>query len=218
MSKSRDMLLLVAGLTLCFSSAGATVAKRANLTQPVYSAGTVFIYSNGAVEKLISKGKSGFIIEDMRKRRYKRDLNFTISNLEYSSLHSAYQQTVLSGAPDAIFPLKNSRNSSFVLLRKKQNGDKQQRSWACKPATEKKIAILGSSRSVFMVSCSRNAWKRYLVTKEEIDYYYDPKTAWVVKTVQRKKGKKRTKELVAVLSPGKVSAKSITRIVKKLKR
>lgn len=217
MSKSKDMLLLAAGLTLCFSIAEATATKRANLPQPVYSIGTVFIYSNGAVEKLINKGNNEFIIEDMRKRLYKRDLNFTITNLEYTSLYSGYQQTILSGTPDSIFPLTNSRDSSFVLLRKKGNGKKLQRSWACRPATEKKIKILGDSIPVFKVSCSRNAWKRYLVTKEEIDYYYDPKTAWVVKTVKRKKGKKRTKKLVAVLSPEKVSAKAITRIVKKLK-
>ncbi|MEJ1376493.1 MAG: hypothetical protein RPU32_00730 [Candidatus Sedimenticola sp. (ex Thyasira tokunagai)] len=218
MATGRHTLSLLMATLLCWVTPQASSAARSALSQPNYSVDTVFIYSNGQVEKLLEKNDSWYLLEDMRKRRYKRDINFTIPTLEYRSLTSSYLQSVSNGDPDTLFPLDQSKHSSFTVIKKRANGDEFTRNWSCSSVENSTIKAMGKSTHTFKTTCSRNSWsKQFLVLKEQVDFYYDPKKSWVVKTISHKSGKSRTKQLIAVLPPGQATPLNIMRIVRKLR-
>lgn len=215
--KRRVQALIGLFLSSILPSAWAAI-DHIELPQPDFAQGSVFIYSDGHVEKLIQKGDSWYIVEDMRKRRYKKDLNFTLPPLEYQSLSSSYQQQVNSGDPSVIFPLDQSRPSGFSLKKDRPGKRQSILSWSCTQATQVKLKVMGKKQDLYKTRCSRIKWKKYYEVKEIRDLYYDPKSAWVVKTITRKKGKKRVRKLVSVLPPEKATTKAITKQLKKLKK
>ena len=69
--------------------------------------GTVALYSDGKVEKLVSAGEEGLRWEDDRKRQYLRSRNPAVPVLERRDFLSGrgYRQIVSSGNPDALLEL-----------------------------------------------------------------------------------------------------------------
>jgi len=206
---------IILGAALISAAAGTppTVPR-----QPMYAPGSVFIYSDGKVEKLIEKGDGWYLVEDMRKRRYRRDLNFTLPPLAYDSPTSSYRQRLNSGNPDAIFPLDQSQPTGFSLKKEKRGKRQTIHTWSCNKAEPTRLNIMGEQAPVYRIRCTRYKWKKVYEVKEEHDLYFDPESAWVVKRVIRKNGAERTSTLVSVLPPEKATAKAIIRQLKKLKR
>ncbi|MES9901517.1 MAG: hypothetical protein ABW168_02400 [Sedimenticola sp.] len=212
--KADKNTLLLATAALCWALPQAAGAARHELSQTQYPVDTVFIYSTGQVEKLLEKGSSWYVIEDMRKRRYKRDLNFTIPPLEYSSLTSSYRQFISDGDPDSLLQPDQTKYSSFTVTRNKSDGKTLKRSWSCSPLEDGKVRVMGKKTKVITTTCSRYLWTKL---KERMEYQFDQKTGWLVKSVNHYNGKRRVKRLVAVLPPEKATPVNIMRIVRKLR-
>ncbi len=207
---NRAALALCLLAMLCWGTSQAA----STFPAPNYPVETVFIYSNGSVEKLLEKSDSWFLVEDMRKRRFKKEFNFTVPSLEFQGLTSGYRQLVSSGDPDALLPLGQKKHSSFVANRTRDDGSQLKQNWTCSPMTSERIQLLGQPTPVFRTECKRRKW---IYLREEIELYYDPKSAWLVKTIRHKRGVSRTKELVAVLAPERATPLNIMRIMRKLR-
>ena len=218
----RKPILLILLLLLAFlCSVASAKTTRPDFKQPGFLVGTVFIYSDGDVEKLIDQRRNWVVIETMRKQRYKNDLNFVIPTLEKSTLTYSYQQRVIKGNPDRLFPLDKSRSVDFVLQRKRDNGKQRERSWSCAPATRQSIEVLKTVKPVYKVSCDHIGFSKNGKSgekRESFDYYYDPSLSWVVKRVRYKKGKESARQLMYILPPDKATPRKITRLLKKIRR
>lgn len=212
-------LSMLAG-TLLISLAG-EVHARSVLTLPKYEVGSVFIYSDGHVEKLVRKLRDSYVVEDMRKRRYRRDMNFTIPPLEYTSFDNAYRQQVISGDPSAILPLERSRRSTFQVKRERNNGETRVSEWSCGQAQPLQTKVMRQSLQVIHVACrriSRNIFKGKTRLRETVEYDYDPATGWVVKRVRTSGFESRSRTLLAVLPPKKATVGAISRELRKTRR
>ncbi|MES9897432.1 MAG: hypothetical protein ABW148_00220 [Sedimenticola sp.] len=219
MISSKQALLLLMMAAPCWAAPQeVSTATRLAPTQPYYPVDTIFIYSDGQVEKLLEKGGSWYVVEDMRKRRYKRDINFAIPTLEYQSLTSNYRQLISSGDPDSLFHPSNPKSSSFTVIRSRSDGSELKRNWSCLPPENSKIMVMGKPAKALKTTCSRHSWSRLSYNlKEQVELYYDTENAWVVKTVSHKRGKQRTRRLMAVLPPDEAKPLTIMRIVRKIR-
>lgn len=184
--------------------------------------GSVVMYSDGKVEKLLAVEGSRMIWEDDRKRRYVRSSNPILPLLEkhYFLSGRSYTQTLEKGDPNAIFDLPVGRALEFSVVRRKSNGEKSTRNFECKRLGKKKRKVLGKRRTLDRFVCERftydrKTWVRLLKRKHEFLYSRD--LGLIVDSRTETSKRRWRAKLVDIVSPSRASYKRLSRKVRELR-
>lgn len=184
--------------------------------------GTVAIYSDGRVEKLLSTDDTGRLWEDQRKRLYKKSHLPFIPILSYQKFpdrHQGYRQRVIFGKPETLKPFGTEDSVSFELI-KKSDASTGKKYWQCRYLGEGRYKLDSKRYKTHNYSCVRSVLFKETVykTKETIELRYSPTLQLIV---DRKRvssnGKKKRVTLIQVLKPKKATAKRIARTLYKLR-
>jgi len=183
--------------------------------------GSVVIYSNGQVEKLLESNSQWSLWEDARKRVYRRSNLPVLPVLEYrrfSFPESGYTQTVRSGNPNAIKPYGESNEVDFSIARVDVLKGPSEKHWTCEYLGLSTFKYRKENLQTVEYRCQRFSRGGYSPDKlkEDLRFSYSPKLGLIVnKDRVNAKGRHSNVSLVRVLSPEKATAKRISRIVYK---
>lgn len=184
--------------------------------------GSVVMYSDGRVEKLLSREDGKLLWEDDRKRRYLRSENPIMPVLERRDFLSAkgYVQTLRSGDPDSISVRPSGDRVEFSVVRERASGTPSIRTWECTRHAAPRDKVLGEMRELDVYRCERfvyhrKTWQRQFRESREFSYSRD--LGLIVK-MHRKTTKKESKwRLSSVVTPDKATYKQLSRKVRKLR-
>jgi hypothetical protein len=183
--------------------------------------GTIALYSDGKVEKLIAKEERGLRWEDDRKRQFLRSRNPAIPVLESRHLISGnfYFQEVHSGNPDSIRGLPPGTSVEFTMIRHR-NGGVRMRHWECAYLGSARGEVLGQMRSLDRYRCERFAIHKKLHNRsfrEQREFSYSPELGVTVDLERKTRKRTRTRRLVALFPPGEADYKTLSRAVRKIR-
>ena len=184
--------------------------------------GSVAIYSDGRVEKLLEKNSEWSLWQDQRKRLYKRSVLPFLPDLSYQKFpdpSKGFSHTIFFGNPENLIPYGRADVVDFELI-KKTSRSSGKKYWQCSFDGEGKFTLGKKRIKTMNYDCVR--WVLYKETvpktKETIRLKYSPKLGLVVDRKRRdSKGKKERVKLVKVLKPKKATAKRISRAVYKIR-
>jgi len=184
--------------------------------------GTVALYSDGNVEKLLADEKDGLRWEDDRKRQHLRSKNPAIPVLERRDFLSGtgYHQAVSSGDPDALRKLPPGTPVEFSVIRSGFSGERSKRNWECSYLGRVRQDVLGTERMLDRYSCERFAIHRKLHNRsfrERRDFTYSHDLGVVVDLDRKTRKKSSSRRLVALFPPGKADYKTLSRAVRKIR-
>jgi hypothetical protein len=184
--------------------------------------GTVALYSDGKVEKLLSAGEEGLRWEDDRKRQYLRSRNPAVPVLERRDFLSGrgYRQVVSGGNPDALRALPPGTPVEFSVIRSRFGGERSKRSWECSHLGRVRQDVLGTERELDRYSCERFVIHRKFHNRsfrERRDFTYSPELAVVVELDRKTRKTSGSRRLVALFPPGKADYKTVSRAVRKIR-
>ncbi len=213
MNKLRNLSYLTAFCTWMLAASAATAAV------PV---GSVALYSNGQVEKLLSVDGDEYLWEDDRKRLYLRSANPVIPVLMRRNFLSrkGYEQVVVSGRPDSILSLPVGTPVEFAVRRTKAGGEQSRRDWKCVRTNTRTAKVLGAQRRVDDYTCERFIIHRkfwHPVVKERQEFSYSPDLALMTKMKRTRGEKTRRWRLAKLIAPEKASYKRVSSQVRKLR-
>ena len=184
--------------------------------------GSVVLYSDGRVEKLLSREDDRLLWEDDRKRRILRAENPIVPDLERTAFLSGkgYTQTVTGGNPDAIRARPKGDRFEFTVNRVRHNGNSSARRWECIRLDTVKKKVLGVMRDLESYACERfiyhrKTWQRQF--RESRDFLFSPDLGLVVEMNRKTRKKSSAWELVAVLPPHKTGYKRLSKKVRRLR-
>ncbi len=195
------------------------------ISAPVLSAvpvGSVALYSDGKVEKLLANENGLLTWEDDRKRIYVRSGNPILPVLERRDFLSgkSYRQTLNSGEPDAILTRPPGTRVEFSVMRLKNTGENSKRTWECvlEGRAQKKVA--GAMRELDRYKCDRYVYHRKLwnrMFRETKTFSYSQELGLVVD--QKRKTRKTTSrsKLVAVIPPEGANYRRLSKKVRKVR-
>ena len=184
--------------------------------------GSVVMYSDGRVEKLLSSEQGNLLWEDDRKRRYLRSSNPIMPVLERRAFLSGkgYVQTLRSGDPDSIAGRPSGERVEFSVVRERADRAPSVRTWECARQAAQSKKVLGEMRQLDAYRCERfvyhrKTWQRQF--RESREFLYSRDLGLIVE-MQRKTRKKENKwRLVSVLAPDEATYKTLSRKVRKLR-
>jgi len=184
--------------------------------------GSVVIYSDGRVEKLLAREGDTQRWEDDRKRQFVRSDNPILPLLEkrYFLRGNGYRQRVAKGDPGSIRKLPEGTPVEFSLVRTRDDGSTLQRHWECEFLGKSKKKVLGKNRKLEHYSCERFSIHRKMHNRwfrEKREFSYSPELGLVVDLKRETRKKQSRFEVEAILSPKKASYKRISRAVRKVR-
>ena len=180
--------------------------------------GSVAIYSDGSVEKLIEKTIDGSLWQDQRKRMYKRSKYPYLPELSYQKFpdpSQGFSHSIIFGHPERLKPYGDRDVVDFELM-KKTSSNSGKKYWQCSYEGKGKFKLGKKRIETEDYSCVRWVFYKEIVpkTKETIRLKYSPKLGLIVDRRHRdSRGEKKRKKLVQVFSPEKATAKRIARTV-----
>lgn len=184
--------------------------------------GSIALYSNGKVEKLLSVDGGGHLWEDDRKRRYLRSTNPVVPVLMRSNFLSGrgYRQVVVSGKPASISSLPPGTPVEFSVERTKTSGERTRRQWKCVRSEKSTARVLGIDRRIDRYSCERftihrKTWQP--IVKEVKVFSYSPELGLVTKMKHTRGEKTRRWKLAKLIAPEKATYKRVSKQVRKLR-
>ena len=184
--------------------------------------GSVVMYSDGRVEKLISREDGKLLWEDDRKRSFLRSQNPIVPVLERRSFLSGkgYVQTLRTGQPDSIAVRPSGERVEFSVVRDRLGGTPSIRTWECIRHAAQHRKVLGKLRELEAYSCERfvyhrKTWQRQF--RESRDFLYSRELGLVVKMERKTRKKQSTWRLVSVVAPEKATYQRLSRKVRKLR-
>ena len=185
--------------------------------------GTIALYSDGQVEKLLAADEQGLRWEDDRKRQYLRSPNPAVPVLERRDFLSGtgYHQVLGSGDPNALHELPPGTPVEFSVIRSRFNGERSKRNWECSYLGRTRQDVLGAERIVDRYSCERFVIPRKFyqrIFRERRDFSYSPDLGIVVDLDRKTRSKTSSRRLVALFPPGKADYKTLSRAVRKIRR
>ena len=185
--------------------------------------GSVAVYSDGDVEKLIESTAQRKVWEDDRKRRYVRSVNPILPVLERKDFLSGrgYRQTVVKGQPDSLDSLNPGRHVEFSIQRVTHDGHTSVREWDCQYLGKRQESVLSKGRMVQRYSCERFTIHRKLhnrVFRERREISYSEELGLVVDLNRTTTKKKTSRKLVALLPPKSASYKKVSALVRELRK
>lgn len=184
--------------------------------------GSVAIYSNGQVEKLLESNSRWSVWQDARKRVYRRSNLPVLPVLEYrrfSFPESGYRQTVRSGNPNTIKPYGDRDEVDFSIARVDVLKGPSEKLWSCEYLGLSTFKYRKKNLQTVEYRCqrfSKSGINSAVKLKEDLRLSYSPKLGLIVnKDRVNAKGRHSNVSLVRVLSPEKATSKRISRIVYK---
>jgi hypothetical protein len=184
--------------------------------------GSVVMYSDGRVEKLMSHGNGELLWEDDRKRQFLRSDNPIMPLLRRTDFLSGkgYSQSVAEGDPDSIKQLPSGVQVGFTVIRTKHSGERSTRNWNCKHVGKRQEKVLGVIRELDSFSCERfvfqrKTWQKNFRESRQFSYSHD--LGLVVKMQRKTRKKSRGWKLVSIVPPDQTSYKRLSREVRKLR-
>lgn len=199
---------------LLLSSSGAFAAV------PV---GTVALYSDGTVEKLLAIEGDTLRWEDDRKRQFVRSTNPAFPVLERRDFLSGrgYHQVVSIGDVDALRGAPPGTSVEFSVIRNRNSGERSKRNWECSFQGRMRHDVLGTERQLDRYSCERFVIHRKLHNRsfrERRDFSFSPDLALVVDMERTTRKGSSSRRLIALFPPGKADYKTLSRAVRKARR
>lgn len=189
----------------------------ASATVPV---GTIALYSDGRVEKLIAIEDNGLRWEDDRKRQFLRSRNPAVPVLESRQLMpgKSYFQELDSGDPDALKEQPLGTPVHFTMTRHR-DGVSKKRYWKCEFLGSKSEKVLGQSRTLDRYRCERSALSRkfHYSVRDSREFSYSPELGVLVQMERKTRTRTRTRELVGLFRPGETDHKTLSRKVRKIR-
>jgi len=211
MSRTTAALCLGAALLLPVSAAAAVMP------------GSIAIYSDGSVEKLLSRANGKEVWQDSRYRRLTRSSNPLLPVLSRESLGGErnYSHFLRSGDPDMLLNAPAGRSHEFVVLRRDKYGNLaiKPRHFECVVNGDGSIRIAGKPEKVKRFTCERFTLHHKLLTKsikETLALAYSPRLKMVVDTQRTTPKKSSRKSLVKLIAPGKHSYRTLRAELKAL--
>ncbi|MBQ0757370.1 MAG: hypothetical protein KBT66_07755 [Amphritea sp.] len=184
--------------------------------------GSVVIYTDGDVEKLLVQNQESAIWEDQRNRRYKRSYLPYFPVLEYRRFKedpSGYDQFVTDMSAVELKPFSSSESVQFTLTRRDLNKGASSRLWRCSFVGSGSYRLSKQDLVTQDYSCTRFSVNKYYVEsfREKLDVSYSPRLNLVVKQVKtNRRGKETQVAVKRILTPERATAKRIARTVYKL--
>lgn len=180
--------------------------------------GSVAIYSDGSVEKLVQRKEGWTLWEDERKRLYKK-ANYpawpVLKYQEFPDRSEGYVQKLAFGKPDTIKPMGEKQSVTFELT-KTSNDTYLQRYWRCLYDGKGSFTLGSTKYRTLNYDCTRFILLKavYPKPREEQRIKYSPTLGLVVdrRSVDYK-GRSERLKLERLLSPEKATAKRIGQTV-----
>jgi hypothetical protein len=184
--------------------------------------GSVVIYTDGDVEKLLVQNQESAIWEDQRNRRYKRSYLPYFPVLEYRRFKedpSGYDQFVTDMSAVELKPFGSRESVQFTLTRRDLNKGASSRLWRCSFVGSGSYRLSKQDLVTQDYSCTRFSVNKYYVEsfREKLVVSYSPRLNLVVKQVKtNRRGKETQVAVKRILTPERATAKRIARTVYKL--
>lgn len=192
------------------------------VAQAEQKVGTVAIYTDGQVEKLVEIGDGWTLWEDQRKRLYKKSNLPFIPLLGYQKFpdrSQGYTQSVMYGAPEKLKPYGELDSVKFDLF-KQSNNSSTKRFWQCSYEGKGRFKLDKKKYKTYNYRCDRITYQKFVYPKlrQFVELKYSPTLQLVVdeKWWDKNEGEERIK-LHSLISPEKATAKRISRVVYKLR-
>ena len=184
--------------------------------------GSVVIYTDGDVEKLVEQNQEWSIWEDQRNRRYKRSYLPYFPVLEYRRFKetpSGYDQFVTDMSAVELKPFNSNDSVQFSLTRRDLNKGTKNRLWRCHFVGQGSYRLSRQDLVTQDYSCTRFVVDKRHIQKfrEGVELSYSPALNLVVKQIKTNRQGKETRVAVKrILTPERATAKRIARTVYKL--
>ena len=191
----------------------------ASATVPI---GTVALYSDGRVEKLLAIEENGLRWEDDRMRQFLRSRNPIMPRLESRQLVTGkvYFQELKSGDPDLITNLPEGTPLHFSITRNR-NGTVKTRYWRCEFLGSVRGETLGEIRNLEKYRCKQSFMSRKfgLRVRDISEFTYSPELGVIVQMERTnvKRQRTRTRELIGLFEPG-VDYRTLSRAVRNARK
>lgn len=197
-----------------------TISTAAQATVPV---GTIALYSDGRVEKLVAIENDGLRWEDDRMRQFLRSRNPIVPVLESRQLITGktYTQLLDSGNPDSINQVPEGTPIRFSMTRFR-DGEEKTRYWKCEYLGSSVNEVLGVARELDRYRCQKSTWSsgkfpRFTV-RDTRDFTFSPELGVMVQMRRETAKRTRSRKLVALYEPGSIDHKTLSREVRKLRQ
>lgn len=182
--------------------------------------GTVALYSDGTVEKLLAREGETLRWENDRKRQFVRSTNPAVPVLERQDFLSGggYRQVLSGGDPDALRGSAAGTSVEFSVIRIRNSGERSKRNWECSFVGQARQDVLGTERQLDRYSCERFVIHRKLHNRsfrERRDFTYSPDLALLVDLERKTRKRSSSRRLIALFPPGKADYKTLSRAVRK---
>lgn len=185
--------------------------------------GTVVIYSDGSVEKLLADAGGTQRWEDDRKRLLVRSANPIQPLLERTEFLSkrGYRQRLSNGQPDAIRRLPPGTPVAFSVLRTKHDGESARRHWECLQLDNRRERVIDAEYDLERYRCERFTIHRKLhnkTIKETREFSYSRDLGLIVDLQRTTPKKDRRKTLVKIFLPGETDYRTLSRATRRVRR
>lgn len=185
--------------------------------------GSVAVYSDGGVEKLLSRTDGKSLWEDDRKRRYLRTDNPILPVRERSNFLDGhgYVQTVIEGQPENYRKLAVGQRLEFTLRRNYRDGKTATRMWDCEYRGARQGKVLDKPRTLQRYVCERFIIHRKLHNRsfrERRVIAFSEELGMVVDLQRTTRKRTSSRKLVALLPPSKATYKTLRTLVRKIRK
>lgn len=184
--------------------------------------GSVAVYSDGRVEKLLSRKDGAQLWEDDRKRRYLRSDNPVMPLLWRRDFLSGggYRQVLGDGKPGSMRKLPTGERVEFKMNRIRHSGERSSRIWECAFLGSERKTVLGKRRSLDSYACERFVYHRKTWQKqfrESRRFSYSPDLGVVVEMTRKTAKKSSRWALAEIIPPAKATYEVLSRKIRKLR-
>ncbi|MCG8619924.1 MAG: hypothetical protein MI802_27205 [Desulfobacterales bacterium] len=197
---------------------------------PDHTAGTVFVYSNQAWEKVVGKKDDQMEWVDYRGYRTTRPMDFVYrpSAWENKKAHGTRSYHIQSGIifkkRTSLWPLKEGNQMEYWERNRLSQPDGQTKRyrylWNCKVDGTENVSVLAGEFDTYRIIARKYyppKGRRGYRLLETVTWYYAPSVAHYVKVVRKRHRKKNSEmELMAILPPIKQYNKSIRATLRKV--
>lgn len=186
--------------------------------QPV---GSVAVYSDGSVEKLIQINAQSTTWQDGRKRILEYANVPILQRRSFTKFPAteSYQEHIAFGVPAEIIPFGTADSVIFTLRREFSEGGHTMRYWQCAHKGQGQYQLGERTLATERYHCERyvpHKKSMYSMFRESVDLAYSPDLSMVVEKVRKTQTKKTRRKLVSLLAPEQVSEQKILKLVKRI--
>ncbi|WP_432696722.1 hypothetical protein ACQUQP_19655 [Marinobacterium sp. YM272] len=183
--------------------------------------GSVAIYSNGQVKKLVEQTPDWTLWESARKRLYRLSFLPYFPTLEYQRFpreRGGYTRHIDLTKVPLLMPFGDSKSIAFISQRTKTDGTSAQRHWRCRYDGKARESLMEREWLVENYSCNRFNPFSKKPFKERREISYAPDLGMVVKESVSRPGRQiKVTRLEYLLNPKEANANLIADMVKGLR-